>query len=93
MEARSQSAGEWIRRHVTAERRYRPPWGGRIREHPQKEGKGVASRFFQLLSGHAAIGPYLAEKTKTIQSDKCWWCGSGERQSRHHLFISAGPSR
>ena len=30
----------------------------------------------------------LAEKTKTIQSDKCWWCSSGKRQSRHHLFVN-----
>ena len=39
----------------------------------------MASRYFQLLSGHAAIGPCLKEKTKATQSDKCWWCGSGER--------------
>ena len=64
-----------------------PPHGSRIRKDLQKEGKGVASRFFQLLSGHAAIGPYLAERIKTFQSNKCWWCGSGERQSRHHLFV------
>ena len=47
----------------------------------------MASRFFQLLSGHAAIGPYPADVTKTTRSDKCWRCNSGERQSRHHLFI------
>ena len=56
-----------------------PPRGRKVRKGLQRENKGVASRYFQLLSGHAAIGPYLAETTKTIQSDKCWWCGSGER--------------
>ena len=86
-EARSQSTGEWIRRHVKAERRYRPPRRGRVRKHLQREGKGIAGRFFQLLSGHATIGPYLAEKIKTIQSDKSWWCSSGERQPRNHLFV------
>ena len=80
-EARPQYASEWIGRHVKAERRYRPPRGGKIRKDFLKEGKGVASRFFQL-SGHAAIGIYLVERTKTIQSDKCWWCGSGERPPR-----------
>ena len=44
----------------------------------------MASKFFQPLSDHAAIGPYLAER---IQSDKCWWCGSGERQSCHRFFV------
>ena len=62
-----------------------PPRGGKIRKDLQREGGGVASRFFQLLSDHAAIGPYLVEKTKTIQSD------SGERRSRHHLFAKCRP--
>ena len=44
----------------------RPSRGGGIRKGLQREGKGVVSQFFQLLSGHAAIGPYLAETTKTI---------------------------
>ena len=65
-----------------------PPRGGKIRGgRPERAGKGMASRFFQLLSGHTAVGPHLVEKTKTIQSDKCWWCGSGERQWRHRLFV------
>lgn len=38
-------------------------------------------------SGYVAIGPYLAEKSKTIRSDKCWWYGSGERQPHHHLVV------
>ena len=46
----------------------------------------MASQFYQLLSGHAAVGPYLKEM-KLAQSDACWRCGSGERQSRHHLFV------
>ena len=61
--------------------------GCRPQDDLQGESKGVTSRYFQLLSRHAAIGPYLDETTKTIRSDKCWWCNSGERQARHHLFI------
>ena len=86
-EAKTHSTKDWIRRHVKVERRHRPPPGGKIRKDLQRENKGIASPYFQLLFGHAAIGPYLADTIKTIQSDKCWRCGSGERQSRHHLFV------
>ena len=78
-EARLQNAREWIRWHVRSERRYHPPKGGKTRKDLQREIKGVASRYFQLLSGHAAIGPYLVGVAKTIQSGGCWWCNSGER--------------
>ena len=56
-----------------------------------KGGKGVSSGFFQLLSEHASVGSYLDERTGTIQSNKCWWCGSGGRQSRHHLSMRCSP--
>ena len=46
--------------------------------------KGVASRFFQLLSGHAMIAPFLKEKWGWTDSDRCWWCDGG-RQSREHF--------
>ena len=39
-------------------------------------------RFSQPLSGHAAIGLYLAEKTKPTRSSEFLWCGSG-----HRLFV------
>ena len=39
-----------------------------------------------LQAKAAEVFPYLAEVMKTIWSYQCW-CGSGERQSRHHLFI------
>ena len=47
--------------------------------------KRVASRFFQLLSGHAMIAPFLKERWGWTDTDKCWWCEGG-RQSRGHLF-------
>ena len=56
----------------------------------QKEGKELVGRFFQLQSGHAAIGSYPAEGTKTIPSSACWLCVSGERQSRFHFFPGVG---
>ena len=51
----------------------------------QKAPKELASRFFQLSSGHAMIAPFLKEKFGWIESDSCWWC-SGGRQSREHLL-------
>lgn len=42
--------------------------------------KELASRFFQLASGHAMIAPFLREKFGWVESDQCWWCSSG-RQS------------
>ena len=57
----------------------------RIRALLGKTRKGVASRFFQLLSGHAMIAPFLKDRWGWTDSDTCWWCNGG-RQSRDHLF-------
>ena len=48
--------------------------------------KSIAGRYYQLLSGHAAIGSCLKDKIRKTEDDRCWWCGGGERQTRHHLF-------
>ena len=47
--------------------------------------KELASCYYQLLSGHAATAPHL-KRVGQASSDECWWCGSGERQTRLHLF-------
>ena len=47
--------------------------------------KSVAGRYYQLLSGHAVIGPYLKDNIHKEVDDKCWWCGGGKKQTRHHL--------
>ena len=49
---------------------------------PRKERAG---RFYQLMSGHAATAPHL-RRIGLIDTDSCWWCGSGERQTRLRLF-------
>ena len=51
----------------------------------QKTPKALASRFFQLASGHAMIAPFLKEKFGWIDSDICWWY-TKSRQTREHLF-------
>ena len=48
--------------------------------------KELAGRFYQLASGHVAVAEHLV-RVGQADSDTCFWCGSGERQTRHHLFI------
>ena len=69
-------------------RPYRIPGEGMVPRIPATLGRArnnLASRFFQLASGHAMIAPFLRDKFKWVDSDQCWWCSSG-RQSREHLF-------
>ena len=68
-------------------RKYRvPPGAGVRRQLLRRTPKHIASRYYQLLSGHAAIGSYLKDKIRKIDNDSCWWCGGVKRQTRHHLF-------
>ena len=30
----------------------------------------------------------MCNKNHKLSSDKCWWCGQDERQTRHHLFVN-----
>ena len=48
--------------------------------------KELAGRFYQLLSGHAAMASHLV-RVGQAPRDACWWCGSGEKQTRFHLFV------
>jgi hypothetical protein len=45
----------------------------------------LAAVFLQLASGHALIGAHLV-RIKKKESDVCWWCDSGKKQTRGHLF-------
>ena len=85
-EARSDATNEWIRGHVGRRRRYRPPRGGKLRKALARTRKELAGRFYQLLTGHVATAEHLL-RVNQAQSDRCWWCGSGERQPRYHLFV------
>ena len=57
----------------------------KIPEAIRRAPKAIASRYFQLASGHAMIAPFLKEKFKWVESDICWWC-TKSRQTREHLF-------
>ena len=85
-EARTEATSEWIRGHVGQRQRHRPPKGGRMRKALGRARKELEGRFYQLLSGHAAVGERLRRVGQTT-SDLFWWCGSGESQTRYHLFV------
>jgi hypothetical protein len=46
--------------------------------------KRLASRFYQLKTGHCLTGQYLGW-TKNQPTTKCWWC-LYRTQTRDHLF-------
>ena len=79
---------ECIIRGGRGRRPYRIPREGTVPRIPAALGrarKSLASRFFQLASGHAMTAPFLKDKFGWVDSDQCWWCCGG-RQSREHLF-------
>ena len=79
---------EEIAKKSRSRRPYYIPGEGVVPKIPvglQRVPKELASRFFQLSSGHEMIAPFLKEKFGWTDSDSCWWC-SGGRQSREHLF-------
>ena len=85
-ETRTNATSEWIRSHSGRHRRYRPPRGGKMRKDLNRAPKELAGRFYQLLSGHAATAEHLV-RVGQARSEACFWCGSGERQTRYHLFV------
>ena len=95
---RKRAVSSWrdeIRQRGKGGRQYRIPREGEVPRIPralQRTNKELASRFFQLASGHAMIAPFLKERFGWVESDLCWWCCIG-RQSREHLFKSAGHAR
>ena len=85
-ETRTSTTAEWIETHSGRRRRYNPPKGGKMRKDLGKVPKELAGRFYQMLSGHAAIAEHL-KRVGQADSDTCYWCGSEERQTRYHLFV------
>ena len=88
---RQQAVISWrdcIIRGCKGRRPYRIPREGMVPRIPTVLGrteKSLASRYFQLASGHAMTAPFLRDKFGWVDDDQCWWCSSG-RQSREHLF-------
>ena len=55
-----------------------------IRPQLRRAPKRVAARFFQFLSGHAMIAPFLKGRWGLTSTDVCWWCNR-RRQQRASL--------
>ena len=71
-----------IASHVRPGQRCRPPPGGCLhRQRLSSTKKDLAGRYYQFLSGHGSFGSYL-KTMKKVDSDWCWFCSIGERQSR-----------
>jgi len=51
---------------------------------PAKAPKRIATRFYQLKTGHALTATHL-KWIKLREGDQCWWC-CRSRQTREHLF-------
>jgi len=60
-----------------------------FRKELKNERKAVTSRYYQLLTGHTLIAPFLKVKLKKTDSDQCW-CETDKRQTRDHLFKECG---
>lgn len=56
-----------------------------------KAKKLYASRFYQLKTGHGAIGTFL-ERIGVVESAECWWCGDKE-QSVMQLYNTQSAER
>lgn len=85
-EVRRPATKEWMRDRTSKSTAYIPWEKEGIGKNLRNEKKGVAARYCQLMTGHAVIAPYLKEKLKKRDSDACWWCESGRRQTRDYLF-------
>ena len=68
----------------TSRRKYRMPKSQKPDGTVAGSTKRLASRFYQLKTGHCLTGQYL-HWTKNLPSPQCWWCRY-PTQTREHLF-------
>lgn len=77
-EVRFSATAEWIADRIGIPR-YRPPQGrGLHRQYLRSTRKELDRRYYQFLSGHAAIGSYLHDKLHKSDLDRYWWCDTGK---------------
>jgi ribonuclease HI len=72
-------------RSLVAQRAYRAQPGWKLDPIAATAPKRVASRYYQLKTGHAAIGAYL-RRTKARESEACRGC-QAPTESVHHLLF------
>ena len=64
-------------------------WGRPMIERSNSGGKRTVGSHCPSKSSGCVVeaGFRPAQPRADVQTDMCWWCNSGERQSRHHLFV------
>ena len=81
--------------HWRPSERVEPPRGRGLRRRLLRRApKSIAGRYYELLSGYAAIGPYLRDNIRKTDDDRFWWCGGGNKQKhqgRVHQCEKGGP--
>jgi hypothetical protein len=73
------------RRSLAAQRAYRAPPGWKLDPAVAAAPKRIASRYYQLKVGHAAIGAYL-QKIQARESGACHGCQAPSETVYHLLF-------
>lgn len=76
--AKSRGIAEWANDNVERSQVYIP------RREKFSAGGSNPNRCFRVLSGRAAKGAYPCNRIGNIPSNRCWWCGRGEKQTQHH---------
>jgi len=79
-------ARDWVSRKLakTSNRKYRPSEKQKPDVIVAGTNKRLASRFYQLKTGHCLTGQYI-QWTSRRPDTKCWWCQYSV-QARGHLF-------
>ena len=78
-------AGAMARRSLRAQRTYRPAKGLQPDPAATAAPKAIASRYYQLKTGHAATGTYL-QRIKAQEDSACRWCQAPNETVSHGMF-------
>ncbi|KAI5783400.1 hypothetical protein FPQ18DRAFT_298663 [Pyronema domesticum] len=68
---RRKETADWSKASIAASRGYLEWKTPNFRPKLHRIRKELASRYYQLMTGHAVVGPYLKHKIKTSDSETC----------------------
>jgi hypothetical protein len=71
-EKKRKETSDWSKASIAASHGYLARKTPNIRQKVGHTWKELASRYYQLMMGHAVIAPYLKHKIKTSDSDTYW---------------------
>jgi hypothetical protein len=75
----------WLKEIINNRPNYIPPRQQKPDPAAMATLKRLASRYYQLKTGHAITGEHL-KRINSTNDDRCWWCNNGERQTMKHLI-------